>query len=700
VPTNHLLLYVLQRVYRIWSGGVDSLDAALQLLLIVDYIVDWARDVYREAVIESLRKLAFNDSKSLAYDSDILSLAENAPRFWTIGADDGAGSAEAETQSEPHDALRAFDSRYGVVRDARYIRSRFISLYVTEDNFRVLMDSTASQEESAKLSKSILDILKEAWRVSREALDGLEAEWTGKDRDGSDLYPPDKKFLVVITAAAYLTPEWEQTREVSFLAVAETLLDPLLAIARLARRPDQDLDDFPSVQTDSILFFRALFQTTAEQNLQATVSRACVVTGVSPRRAGRGNVEYHRVAVCERTVDGTKMRLDVVIKPVALSKARELVYFMYEKHKVGRNEPSSSLFRISSRLDELGLPRQVAERPEVQHSPAFWPQTLPPETPGAPVLPKFSGHPTVVAISDEPGTETELCLFIMDPAIISDGLQQSKLLQSSPEWHFRVKRFDGRSACSRVWNVENPFSFDRRVLMPAFGKFVEYLLKGKHYGLPTDVDGPKSSQQSRSVWGPKAAGTTWTILAERFHLLDAFDFADEAPHRRRTRAIVWRNSLPRLRRIHRDSVVEYGGVGSGPLVSVRDDEGAQVARLGMGEVKQPLPGDDTAPKQQVSPGSGDGIDGDEVEKGNGLPAVGVERASSEQVAIDLTGDDQEGAVASKSKGKRPLRVTSSEAESSEMGARKRRRLKGGTNFDSDFIEDEELERLLEEGAFD
>ncbi|KAL2127828.1 hypothetical protein VTI74DRAFT_10108 [Chaetomium olivicolor] len=228
------------RVFRLWSGAVDSVDAALQLLLIVDYIVDWARDIYRETVIASLRKLAVNDSRSLAYDSDILSLAERAPQFWTIGTDDEVGPAGAGNESEPYDILRAFDSPSGVIRDARYIRSRFISLYVTEDNFGTLMNSTASQEESVQLATSILNILKEAWRVSREALDGLEAEWTGHDPDAWDLYPPDKKFLVVVTATAYLTPDWEQTREVSYLAVAETLLDRLLATACLTRRPDQD----------------------------------------------------------------------------------------------------------------------------------------------------------------------------------------------------------------------------------------------------------------------------------------------------------------------------------------------------------------------------------------------------------------------------------------------------------------------------
>jgi hypothetical protein len=37
----------LQRVIDLWHGTILSQDGALQLPLIIDYICDWARDVYR-----------------------------------------------------------------------------------------------------------------------------------------------------------------------------------------------------------------------------------------------------------------------------------------------------------------------------------------------------------------------------------------------------------------------------------------------------------------------------------------------------------------------------------------------------------------------------------------------------------------------------------------------------------------------------
>jgi hypothetical protein len=55
-------------------------DDALSLLLIVDYVFDWARDVYRPSILRQLKSLAIGkayDQVSLASDSDIFSLGRN-----------------------------------------------------------------------------------------------------------------------------------------------------------------------------------------------------------------------------------------------------------------------------------------------------------------------------------------------------------------------------------------------------------------------------------------------------------------------------------------------------------------------------------------------------------------------------------------------------------------------------------------------
>ncbi|KAK8009764.1 ABC transporter [Apiospora arundinis] len=58
-------------VANLWVGYIGKDDGALQLLLIADYICDWARSVHREAMIRSLNKLATCPSPEL---NDLASL--------------------------------------------------------------------------------------------------------------------------------------------------------------------------------------------------------------------------------------------------------------------------------------------------------------------------------------------------------------------------------------------------------------------------------------------------------------------------------------------------------------------------------------------------------------------------------------------------------------------------------------------------
>src|ERR1700753_288434 len=61
----------------LWNGTLASRDNVLQLILIFDYICDWARDIYRPSIIRQLKSLATGrpyDEVSLLYDSEIESL--------------------------------------------------------------------------------------------------------------------------------------------------------------------------------------------------------------------------------------------------------------------------------------------------------------------------------------------------------------------------------------------------------------------------------------------------------------------------------------------------------------------------------------------------------------------------------------------------------------------------------------------------
>lgn len=59
-----------QKIADVWHGSIATLDKSLQLLLLVDYICDWARRIYRETVIEQLKTLAPDHESVSDFEAD------------------------------------------------------------------------------------------------------------------------------------------------------------------------------------------------------------------------------------------------------------------------------------------------------------------------------------------------------------------------------------------------------------------------------------------------------------------------------------------------------------------------------------------------------------------------------------------------------------------------------------------------------
>ena len=69
-------LNVAQEIIQLWDGSIMEKDISLQLLLIIDYIIDWARDIYRLSILWQLKSSATGlayDQVSLSTDSEIFS---------------------------------------------------------------------------------------------------------------------------------------------------------------------------------------------------------------------------------------------------------------------------------------------------------------------------------------------------------------------------------------------------------------------------------------------------------------------------------------------------------------------------------------------------------------------------------------------------------------------------------------------------
>ncbi|KAF5676902.1 hypothetical protein FHETE_1964 [Fusarium heterosporum] len=276
---------VYYRVVRLWTGSIDSQDCALQLLLILDYIVDWARDIYREGIVKNLRKISSSDTRSLARDDDIFSLAGNL-RGRTPGI------ADPNTYERSHyigDPMHAFDCQEAAFRDARFIQSRFLGLIITEDNVEEFLQTGSSDEETRTLTASLLKACQYGCRVKGYMLDDLELQWTGTDRTMSGDVRPDETFIVVITTVFCVRTNWDQVRELNYLAVSESLISDLGEIGRIPSPSTQVLGRILTVE--SLDVFGDLLRRTARDNLTACVSELCFSTeSVSTDRSNSSKI--------------------------------------------------------------------------------------------------------------------------------------------------------------------------------------------------------------------------------------------------------------------------------------------------------------------------------------------------------------------------------------------------------------------------
>ncbi|KAH7219627.1 hypothetical protein DER44DRAFT_847716 [Fusarium oxysporum] len=249
------------RVVRLWSGGVDSLDGALQLLLIIDYIADWARDIYREGIARSLQRLAPTDSESLRRDDDIFSMAGNI-RSWIASN---------------------FD------RNARFVESQCIGLVITHHNVESFLRTATTDRETRGLISVLLESLERPCLAKGQVLNDLELMWTDTDRNLSEILHPEDVFYVVVVATFYLSPGWKPTRELTYLAVSKKLVQdsirspagPLLSTIQLEKAP----------MVEDLESFRGLLHMSTEDNLNACLYNFCLRTD-KPTRARRSEVNY------------------------------------------------------------------------------------------------------------------------------------------------------------------------------------------------------------------------------------------------------------------------------------------------------------------------------------------------------------------------------------------------------------------------
>jgi hypothetical protein len=243
-------LILIQDIVQLWDGSIMSKDSALQLLLIVDYIFDWARDIYRPSILRQLKSLASGeacDQISLANDSDIMSMRRHISDWIqlppsTVGSDFDAESA-SPTIVLDHQSLLPIqipNTKLGTLRSASLVNSRVVGLYIAEHNVRTFLElaagtpqNTSHSEKAAREVVSFLTSWKELIVLNGDDIDKIDMTWTGKPKitDETSISSSLEKFYFLADFAAFMDTSWNIVRQLTYLAVSKTAFETLLRYA-------------------------------------------------------------------------------------------------------------------------------------------------------------------------------------------------------------------------------------------------------------------------------------------------------------------------------------------------------------------------------------------------------------------------------------------------------------------------------------
>ncbi|KAL4904045.1 hypothetical protein BDW74DRAFT_185747 [Aspergillus multicolor] len=248
-PTNY-------SITLLWSGSLLHKDSALQLLLIVDYIMDWARDIYRVAILKQLQSLITGqaiDEISIV-DSEVFSMRRvvdswiPAPPSTIYGGleapDESSDEAERVKMSLDHQevlGLQIPNTKLGSIRSASVVDFQFTCFYLTHRHIPSFLEIIGGRRESraniVRAARHIINFISqfdEVLVMSGADLELLEQLWTGTARSHPDEREED--FYVVLECSWYFTRSWQITRQLSCFAISKPAFDTMKTHARFSIR--------------------------------------------------------------------------------------------------------------------------------------------------------------------------------------------------------------------------------------------------------------------------------------------------------------------------------------------------------------------------------------------------------------------------------------------------------------------------------
>ena len=261
-----------QRVFDLWLGTIESYDGALQLILILDFIWTWARDIYRPAIRRCLREGsdsvrghsptstdAFARSESLPSQRSFPpsipgSTLTHRPEFNMSGAGHASARGEFTIDDVVSHPLRQWNkspdlvanwASQTIIRPSDIVSCsfRFLELPDKEESFDSLTRPLKDGSKRKQTLSHLLPLIQQAQYsvpLARKDISTIERGWMGTNMADSKINR-SKPHEVLMSFFFFRTfiqrQDWEIKRELYCIAwsietaeILRKLTDPGLAL--------------------------------------------------------------------------------------------------------------------------------------------------------------------------------------------------------------------------------------------------------------------------------------------------------------------------------------------------------------------------------------------------------------------------------------------------------------------------------------
>ncbi|OBT45941.1 hypothetical protein VE00_04240 [Pseudogymnoascus sp. WSF 3629] len=223
-------------VLELWSGDLRNDDKALQLLLIIDYIFDWARDVYKPTVMTLLKSLRVIREDSNDKGATIAEVATDIDIFSHFGGQQNEPTADwirDVIQARLPSPVEDFDLKSWRIthlhdcffRPACFVTYHFQCLYITTDDVQKFLADFPPTVNIREILQRIDLVLKHNnCLVTENVLRRMEEIWTKRARPQQPQQVAEKELFATIVYHTEICSNFEIRRSLSCLALERSAL--------------------------------------------------------------------------------------------------------------------------------------------------------------------------------------------------------------------------------------------------------------------------------------------------------------------------------------------------------------------------------------------------------------------------------------------------------------------------------------------